>query len=210
MTQVLGPFMSKFVVVYFDDILIYSKSVPEHLIHLRQVFMVLLQHELYIMRPCVFLTTSFVFLGFGVGVSNQGISVDEAKVKVMREWPTPTSISEVRSFMGLASRRFIKDFSTAPITDCLKKKRFEWSEAAEKAFSSIKEKLTTTPVLALPDFAKPFELECDACGVGIGTVLSQERRPIAYFSEKLSEPRQKWSTYQQELYAVFRTLKTWT
>ncbi|KAF7810704.1 Transposon Ty3-I Gag-Pol polyprotein [Senna tora] len=108
-------------------------------------------------------------------------------------------------------RRFIKDFSIimAPITDCLKKDKFQWTHAASLAFGSIKKKLSESPVLALPNFAKPFEVACDASGVGIGGVLSQEGHPIAFFSEKLNEAKQKYSIYDKEFYALVRTLKHW-
>ena len=127
MNQVLQPFLGKFVVVYFDDILIHSKSREEHIGHLREVFKVLRENKLYAnLKKCVFMRDSLLFLGYVV--SSEGIKVDEDKVKAIREWPTPKNMSDVRSFHGLAIfyRRFIKHFSSivAPITECLKKGRF--------------------------------------------------------------------------------------
>ncbi|KAL1206332.1 putative mitochondrial protein [Cardamine amara subsp. amara] len=212
MNQVLRPFTGSFVVVYFDDILIYGKTKGEHLEHVQQVLQVLQENKLYVnLKKCTFSANKLLFLGFVVG--EEGIQVDEDKVKAIRDWPAPKSVTEVRSFHGLATfyGRFVRDFSTitAPITECLKKGKFNWGSEQEKSFALIKEKLCTAPVLALPDFEKIFQVECDASGVGISAVLSQEKRPIAFFSEKLSEARQNWSTYDQEFYAVFRALRQW-
>ena len=123
MNQVLRPFLSHFVVVYFDDILIYSKDEDEHLDHISKVLWVLKENELYVnLKKCVFLQTRLVFLGFVI--TSEGIHVDDAKVEAIRGWPTPKTISEVRSFHGLATfyRRFVKKFSTimAQITECRK------------------------------------------------------------------------------------------
>ena len=115
-----------------------------------------------------------VFLG--LVVSSRGIEVDEEKVRAIKEWPMPKRIIEVRSFHGLASfyKHFVKDFSTfaAPLTEIIKKSvGFKWGDEQEHAFNTIKERLCSTPLLALPDFSKTFEIECDAFGVGIGIVL---------------------------------------
>jgi hypothetical protein len=167
MTQVLMPFMRKFLVVYFDDILIYSKTKEGHFDHLIQV----------------------VFLRFIM--SWKGVSADPQKVQAIVDWPEPKTIHEVRSFHGLATfyRRFIKGFSTimSPIIDCLKQGEFKWSKGANRAFEEVKKKMTEALVMRLPDFTKVFEVECDASGVGIGGVLSQEHHHVAYFSEKLNK-----------------------
>ncbi|KAI3760252.1 hypothetical protein L1987_50645 [Smallanthus sonchifolius] len=212
MNQLFRPFIGKFVVVYFDDILIYSASFSEHVVHVKKVLALLRRDSFYAAtKKCVFMTPKVLFLGYVI--SCDGIQVDESKVAAVQNWPTPTTITEVRSFHGLASfyRRFIPHFSSimAPMTDCIKGKTFVWTEGAELAFQVIKEKLTTAPILVLPDFSQVFELHTDASKVGIGGVLSQGGRQIAYFSEKLTGAKLRYSTYDLEFYAVVQAVKHW-
>ena len=212
MTQVLRPLIGDFVVVYFDDILIYSRTREAHLDHLRQVCLILQRESLYANpKKCAFMTSHVTFLGFIV--SSDGVSADPEKVRAIVEWPEPRTLHDVRSFHGLATfyRRFVRGFSsiTAPITDCIRKGVFEWTKAASTAFQLLKERMTQAPILRLPDFTKVFEVSCDASGVGIGGVLSQESHPVAYFSEKLSDAKLRYSTYDKEFYAVVQSLKHW-
>lgn len=138
------------------------------------------------------------FLGFLI--SADGLKMDPSKIRAISEWPQSQSIKGVQCFLGLASfyRKFIKDFSTlaGPLTDCLKKGNFRWDTTQRDNFNILKTKLTQWPVLHLPDFTQPFEVAVDAFGIGIGAVLTQNQHPIEYFSEKLCQSRQNWSTYE--------------
>ncbi|KAG8485858.1 hypothetical protein CXB51_019213 [Gossypium anomalum] len=185
MNHVLRAYIGKFCVVYFDDILVYSRSLDDHLRHLLAVLDVLRKETLYAnLKKCTFCSNQVVFLGFVV--SSQGLQVDQEK--------------------------FVLNFSTlaAPLTSVIKKNSaFFWSEEQEKSFILLKDHLTNAPLLVLPDFDKTFEIECDALGIGIGAVLTQEGKPVAYFSEKLSGAPLNYPTYDKEMYALIRALETW-
>jgi hypothetical protein len=141
--------------------------------------------------------------------------MDPDKVEVIKNWPSLKSIFEVRSFHGLASfyQKFIRNFSgiSATIMDTMKKRHnfFHWTKEAEKSFNLLKKKITEQPILVLLDFKKTFQVKCDASGFAIGVVLSQEDKPIAYFTEKLNEAKVKYSTYGKEFYAIIQALKKW-
>jgi hypothetical protein len=178
MNSVFMPELDKFVVVFIDDILIYSKNEEEHAQHLRIVLTRLREHQLYAkFSKCAFWLEEIQFLGHVL--SAEGIAVDPSKVKDILEWKPPTTVHQVRSFLGLAGyyHRFIPDFSklVKPITSLLKNEiKFNWSSECNEAFEKLKVLLTTAPVLAQPDIEKPFDVYCDASGSGLGYVLMQE------------------------------------
>jgi hypothetical protein len=196
MNEVLKEFIGKFVIVYLDDILVFSKTKEEHIKHLNLVLKRLHDEKLLInLKKCFFMKEELIYLGFVI--SQEGLKMDPEKIKAITDWPSPRNIYEVRSFHGLASfyRKFIRNFSgiCAPILDIVKKEKrpFKWTVAVEKGFKLLKEKITEKPVLALPDFRKLFSVKCDASGHAIGGVLSQEDKPVAYFSENLNEAKTK-------------------
>jgi hypothetical protein len=202
MNEVLREFIRKFVIVYLDDILIYSKSEAEHLKHLAIVMRKLQQEKLLInMKKSSFMKTELIYLGFFISVNE--LKMDPDKVEVIKNWTSPRNIFEVRSFHGLASfyRKFIRNFSgiSAVMMDTVKKrhKSFHWIAEAEKSFNLLKWKITEQPVLVFPDFHKTFQVKFDASGFSIGAVLSQDNRPVTYFSEKLDEAKLKYSTYDK-------------
>jgi hypothetical protein len=175
MNEVLHPFIGKFVIVYFDDTLIYSKSLDEHIEHLRAGFCALHEACLFAnLEQCTFCTDRVAFLGYVV--TPQGIEVNEVKIEAIKSWPIPAMLTQLWSFLGLAEfyRHFVRDFGTitALLNDLTKKGvLFCWSAAQDQALHTLIDKLTHAPLLQLPDFSKTFELECDASGIGIGGVL---------------------------------------
>ncbi|XP_052725957.1 uncharacterized protein LOC128194408 [Vigna angularis] len=180
MNRIFRPYLDKFVVVFIDDILIYSKTEDEHEEHLRLVLGVLRKKELYAkLSKCEFWMKEIQFLGHVVSAG--GISVAPAKVRAVLEWESPRSVTEVRSFVGLAGyyRRFIEGFAkiVAPLTQLTRKDQpFAWTDRCEASFQELKVKLTSAPVLVIPDTSKLFEVYCDASHQGLGCVLMQEKR----------------------------------
>ncbi|CAN6571533.1 unnamed protein product [Malus baccata var. baccata] len=171
MNKVFHPYLDKFVVVYIDDIVVYSKTLEEHVEHLRIVFKTLREHELYVKKEkCSFATKEVEFLGHKI---NEGkLMMEKGKIKAIQEWEPPTKVLTLRSFLGLANyyQRFIKGYSAiaAPLTDLLKKnKAWEWTDRCQEAFERLKKALMEEPVLRLPDLSKPFELHTDASDFAI-------------------------------------------
>jgi ribonuclease HI len=213
MNKVFMEELDQFVVVFIDDILVYSRSAEEHEQHLRVVLGKLRSHQLYAkFSKCEFWLQKVSFLGHVL--TAEGVAVDPEKVTAVSEWKQPTSVSEIRSFLGLAGyyRRFIEGFSriARPMTELLKKdKKFVWTEACERSFHELKERLTTAPVLVLPDIRKDFVIFCDASRQGLGCVLMQEGRVVAYASRQLRSHEQNYPTHDLELAAVVHALKIW-
>ncbi|XP_015078162.1 uncharacterized protein LOC107021966 [Solanum pennellii] len=213
MTRVFRPYLDSFVIIFIYDILVYSRSRSEHEQHLRIVLQTLRDQQLYNkFSKCEFWLASVAFLGHVV--SKEGIRVDSTKIEAIRDWDRPTSVTEVRSFVGLASyyRRFVEGFSTiaAPLTRLTRQDiPFVWSEECEMSFLKLKELLTSAPILTLPIEGESFTIYCDASGVGVGCVLMQQGRVIAYASRQLKVLERNYPTHDLELAAVVFALKIW-
>ncbi|KAL2230104.1 UNVERIFIED_CONTAM: Transposon Ty3-G Gag-Pol polyprotein [Sesamum indicum] len=212
MNTVFEPYLRKFVLVFFDDILIYSKDWGQHLVHLKKVLHLLKEHQLYAKKSkCSFAQKEIDYLGHII--SHQGVSTDPLKIECMVKWPIPASVKELRGFLGLTGyyRRFIQGYGaiSKPLTSLLKKDAFEWNAEAEDAFNHLKELMISAPVLAMPDFSQPFIVETDASGKGIGAVLMQGGRPISYLSKALAAKNLGLSTYEKEFLALLLAVTKW-
>jgi hypothetical protein len=212
MNQVLHKYLRQFVLVFFDDILVYSKSEAEHCKHLTKVLHILRQNKLFAKKSkCVLAQEQIEYLGHII--TEKGVATDPKKVRAVQEWPEPHTIIELRGFLGLAGyyRRFIKDYEKIcrPLFDSLKKGEFQWKEPQLTSFREIKKALYSAHVLALPDFNKPFILEADASDKCIGVVLMQEGRPLSFLSKVLGPKVAGLSTYDKEALALIEALKKW-
>jgi len=212
MNHVFQPYLRKFILVFFDDILVYSKDLESHLTHPSITLETLRQHSLFAkLSKCQFACLEVEYLGHIV--SAQGVCADPSKIKAMVDWPFPKTLKALRGFLGLTGyyRKFIKGYGSiaAPLTQMLRKNSFAWTAAAQAAFEELKQAVTQAPVLALPNFSKPFIIECDASGVGIGAVLMQDNRPIAFLSQALKGKALHMSTYEKELFALVTAVHKW-
>jgi hypothetical protein len=213
MNKVFMEYLDKFVMVFIDDILVYSISEEEHEGHLRLVLQKLQDHKLYAkLSKCEFWLKQVAFLGHVI--SKGGISIDPSKVQDVLSSKAPTSVSDIRSFLGLARyyRRFIEGFFKIcmPMTELLKKdKKFEWTPAWEASFQELKKRLTTALIRVMPDMEKPFFIHCVASGQGLGCVLMQDGRVVAYASRQLRKHEVNYLTHDFVLAIVVHALKIW-
>ncbi|KAM0064567.1 putative nucleotidyltransferase, Ribonuclease H [Helianthus debilis subsp. tardiflorus] len=213
MNRVCKPYLDKFVIVFIDDILIYSKTKAEHEQHLRAILELLKKEQLYAkFSKCEFWLREVQFLGHVV--NGDGIHVDPTKIKAIKNWETPKTPTEIRQFLGLAGyyRRFIEDFSKIAQSLTLltqKDKKFDWGIKQEEAFQLLKDKLCNAPILALPEGTDDFVVYCDASRQGLGCVLMQRQKVIAYASRQLKVHERNYTTHDLELGAVIFALKIW-
>jgi hypothetical protein len=212
MNSIFQPHLQKFILVFFDDILVYSPTWDMHLMHVRQTFEILQQHQFFVKASkCAFGQQELEYLGHII--TNHGVKVDENKISAMVAWPRPTNISELRGFLGLTGyyRKFVKNYSIVAraLNNLLKKGQFGWNEEVETAFLTLKQAMTTTPTLAMPNFKDVLTVEVDASGDGIGAILTQQGKPIAFMSKALGVAKKSWSTYPKEMLAILEAIRLW-
>lgn len=217
MHQAFRPFLDEFVLVFLDDILIFSKTLEEHREHVRRVLETLRREKLFAKdSKCEFFKSEVEFLGHIVG--RDGVRMMEDKVKAVADWPTPTKVGDVRAFLGTAGyyRKFIKDFSriAAPLSELTKESvKFAWGPMQQRAFVALKKALLTGPVLILPNPDLPYTVQTDASGFATGAVLMQDHgrglQPIAFMSKKMLDAETRYPVHEQELLAIINSLSNW-
>jgi hypothetical protein len=212
MNDVLRPYLRRFALVFFDDILIYNSSWVEHLQHLAVALKAIRDHHLHLkLSKCSFGAASVAYLGHVISAA--GVAMDADKVSVVESWPEPCSARALRGFLGLAGyyRKFIQEFGiiTAPLTCLLRWDAFAWDDDAAMAFWALKAALTTGPVLQMPGFDKPFTVDTDASGLGFGAVPHQGAGPLAFFSRPFAAYHLKLVAYERELIGVVQAVRHW-
>ncbi|GKE58639.1 putative reverse transcriptase domain-containing protein [Tanacetum coccineum] len=213
MNRVCKPYLDQFVIVFIDDILIYSRNKEEDEEHLKTTLELLKEEKLYAkFSKCEFWIHTVQFPGHMIDI--KGIHVDPTKIEAIKDWASPTTHTEIRQFLGLAGyyQRFIKGFSkiTKPLTELTQKnKKFDWEEEQELAFQLLKQKIWDAPILALPEGSDDFMAYCDASHKGLGAILMQREKVIAYESIQLKKREKNYTTHDLELGAIVFALKIW-
>ena len=205
--------VGKSVLVYLDDILVFSKNEAEHLQHLREVLGILRQQKLYCrLHKCQFNQTEISYLGHIV--SEEGIRPNPEGIEKVKNWPTPQCVKHVQQFLGLANyfRKFIQGYSklATPLTDLTKKEvKWNWTSKCQDTFDHIKECLTIAPLLKMPDPGKPFKVIADASQTAVGAVLMQDHHPVCYASRKFIPAELNYSVTDQEALASIHAIQLW-
>jgi hypothetical protein len=212
MNDVLRPFLRKFVLVFFDDILVFSRSWSEHLQHVKQVFQALRDHKLALKRAKYsFDIESVAYLGHIISAA--GVAMDLSKVEAVAAWPPPRSLGALQGFLGLTGyyRKFIAGYGVvaAPLTALPKREAFKWMNDAEEAFQLLRQALMTALLLQMPDFDKRFIIDCDTSGTGFGVVLHQGDGAIADFSRSVAPHHQKLLAYERVLIGLVKVVRHW-
>jgi len=212
MNHLLKPCLKKFVLVFFDDILIYGLTWEKHLQHVDLLLQLLRKHRLFVkLSKCSFGMEEVEYLGHIVG--REGVKVDPKKIQAVQDSPQPKTLKSLRGFLGLTSyyRKFVRNYGciARPLTHLLKKNSFLLTDEAQKMFIALKQAMCSTPILALPEFTKSFLIEYDASGTGIGAILVQEGQTLAFTNQQLSGKHLGQSICEKETMAILHTVDTW-
>lgn len=213
MNQTLKPVLCICALVFFDDILVFSKSFSDHVKHLREVLQLLRNDQWQIKASkCSFAQRELSYLGFVI--SQQGVSIEADKIQQVQQCPLPINFKKLMQFLGLSSyhRKFLRHYGiiAKPLTHLLKKNTpFVWTSECTTSFEALTSALVTAPVLALPNFQKQFIIETDAIDLGVGAILQQDGHPLAFFSKPLGPRNRGLSTYEKELLAILLAVEHW-
>jgi hypothetical protein len=209
MNHIFNKQLRKFLLVFFDDLLIYNKTWEDHLKHVDEILNIMEEQSLYAKESkCEFGMTKVLYLGHIIRV--QGVQIHLEKIQSILDWPIPRTLIELKGFLGICIyyRRFVKVFSQLRtlLTDLTRKGAFKWSDEAQLTFDKMKKVMSMCPILTLPSFSQPFILERDASGEGVGVLLMQNKHPIAFESRKLRGPELLYTIYDKDMLAIMHAL----